>query len=118
MEEIKIEDLLKVAAELKSQGYRLAQACAYNEGDKPVIIYSFDLKINTMKNIKVTVNENYEVESLTGLFFSAFIYENEMHDLFGIKFKNSQLDFGGKFFKVSKETPWKSDNISIVEEKK
>lgn len=117
MEEIRIDDLLKKAAELKSKGYRLAQACAYNDNGKPVIIYSFDFKINTLKNIKVLLNENDEVESLTSLFFSAFIYENEMHDLFGIKFKNSQLDFGGKFFKVSKETPWKSDNISIVEEK-
>ena len=46
------------------------------------------------------------VESITGTYWPAFIYENEMHDLFGIKFMHMELDYEGNFFKVAEPTPW------------
>ena len=47
------------------------------------------------------VPEDMELQSITGEIWSAFIYENEMHDLFGIKFKNLELDYQGNFFRVA-----------------
>ena len=44
--------------------------------------------------------------SITGIYWAAFIYENEMQDLFGVKFKHMALNYGGNFFKVSQPTPW------------
>ena len=46
------------------------------------------------------------MESISGDYWPAFIYENEMHDLFGIKFSHLTLDYEGKFFKVAEPTPW------------
>lgn len=50
-----------------------------------------------------------ELQSITGEIWSAFIYENEMHDLFGIKFKNLELDYQGNFFRVAQKTPWNTE---------
>ncbi len=47
-----------------------------------------------------------ELQSVTAIYPYAFIYENEMHDLFGVTFKNLALDYGGKFFKIAEEKPW------------
>jgi ech hydrogenase subunit D len=35
-----------------------------------------------------------------------FTYENEMHDLFGIKFPGLVLDFGGNFYRKAASTPF------------
>ena len=55
------------------------------------------------------VPENMELQSITGEIWSAFIYENEMHDLFGITFKNLELDYQGNFFRVAQKTPWNTE---------
>ena len=55
------------------------------------------------------VPEDMELQSITGEIWSAFIYENEMHDLFGIKFKNLELDYQGNFFRVAQKTPWNTE---------
>ena len=57
------------------------------------------------RSLDIKIGE--EVESITGIYWPAFIYENEIHDLFGVKFNHSALDYQGGFFKISEETPWK-----------
>ena len=98
-------DLLAKVRDLKSDGYRLGQICATKVSAGFEILYSFD-KNHELLNLKLTVAEEEEVQSVTGEYWSAFIYENEMHDLFGIKIKHIALDYGGHFFKVAEPTPW------------
>ena len=98
--------LLTKVKDLKAKGYRFAQACATTMDEKHFeIIYSFD-KDHMLTNLRLTVSQGEQVESITGDFWPAFIYENEMHDLFGIKFAHMALDYEGKFFKVAEPTPW------------
>jgi len=109
-EEVNASDLLKRVGEMKAGGYRLGQACATKCKDGHIeVLYSFDLD-HVVYNLKVMVPETMELTSITGDFWSAFIYENEMHDLFGIKFDHLALDYGGHFFKVSEPTPWNPQN--------
>lgn len=98
-------DLLPKVRDLKSEGYRLVQICATKVSEGFEILYSFD-KDHELQNLKLTVAEEEEVQSITADFWPAFIYENEMHDLFGIKIKHIALDYGGHFFKVAEPTPW------------
>jgi ech hydrogenase subunit D len=108
--------LLDVVSDLKNDGYRLGQACATKVEDGIEILYSFE-KDNLLKNLKLCVGDTApEVQSLTGLIWPAFIYENEMHDLFGITFKNLALDYGGTFFKVAGSTPWNPNFCGKKEE--
>ncbi|MDR3304798.1 MAG: NADH-quinone oxidoreductase subunit C [Clostridiales Family XIII bacterium] len=103
---IEAVELLGAAQDLRTAGYRLGQACATFAGEELELLYSFE-KDNVLKNLKVRIDAKApEIQSVTAVFGYAFIYENEMHDLFGITFKNLSLDYGGKFFKIAKETPW------------
>lgn len=109
-EQVDASELLHRIRLMKQDGYRLGQACATKCKDgKIFILYSFD-KDHVLLNLKVDVPESLEIESITDNYWCAFIYENEMHDLFGIKFNHLALDFGGQFFKVSQETPWNPQN--------
>ncbi|MDR2457680.1 MAG: NADH-quinone oxidoreductase subunit C [Clostridiales Family XIII bacterium] len=102
------ENILSIADSLFEDGFRIAQICAYNGDNEVIIIYSFDKK-GVIKNIEVPLKAPYQIDSISSIYLAAFIYENEMHDLFGINFKNSKIDYSGKFFKLSRKTPWKGD---------
>jgi ech hydrogenase subunit D len=99
-------ELLETVSDIKTQGYRLGQICATTLEDKLEILYSFE-KDCVLRNIVVeTPLQGAELHSITAIYWPAFIYENEMHDLFGVTFKNLALDYGGHFFKIAKKTPW------------
>ena len=102
-------ELLEKVQDLIADGYRLGQACCTKVENGLEILYSFD-KDHVLLNLKMTIAEDQEVTSITGVCWPAFIYENEMHDLFGVSFKNSALDYGGHFFKVVEPTPWNPKN--------
>ena len=51
--------------------------------------------------------EDQEISSITSIFPCAFIYENEMHDLFGIQIKMINIDFEGKLYRTAIEAPFK-----------
>ena len=36
------------------------------------------------------------------MYWNAFLYENELHDLFGLKIRNIKIDYQGTFYKVAK----------------
>ena len=83
-------------ADLKAEGYRIVQMCALNANNAYEVIYSFD-KDHVLYNYKVAVNDGEELESISNIYMSAFIYENEILDLFGIQFNDGILDDQGKF---------------------
>jgi len=109
MVSVTASELLEKVADFKGEGYRMGQICATKVADGIEIIYSFD-KDHVLTNLKLKIGEDEEVMSVTGMYLPAFIYENEMQDLFGIKFKHMELNYGGKFFKVSEPTPWNPKN--------
>ena len=50
--------------------------------------------------------ENPVLPSITGSFFAAFTYENELQDLFGIKITDLALNFNGNFYKTAVKNPF------------
>ena len=103
---ITASELLEKVQDLLATGHRLGQACCTEVGNEFQIIYSFD-KDYTLTNLMLSISKEQEVMSITNMCWPAFIYENEIHDLFGVKFKHSALDYGGHFFKLNEPTPWK-----------
>ena len=102
-------ELLPKVKNLKTYGYRLGQICATKVSEGIQVLYSFD-KDHILLNLRMTIQGDEEIQSITAEYWPAFIYENEMHDLFGIKIMNNALDYGGRFFKVSEPTPWNPNN--------
>lgn len=97
--------LIEKVQDFKSEGYRLGQACCTKVAEGFELTYSFD-KDHVLTNLRLVIPEEVELMSITGIYWAAFIYENEMQDLFGVKFKHMALNYGGHFFKVSQPTPW------------
>lgn len=97
-----------IIAEAKSRkegGWRYVQTLAVNLDDGVDVIYSY-MKDGHLENLKVTnVEKGAHLPSITEEFLAAFVFENEIHDLFGISFDELKIDFLGNFYKVSTEYP-------------
>ncbi|MDD2626227.1 MAG: NADH-quinone oxidoreductase subunit C [Candidatus Methanomethylophilus sp.] len=96
------------ADEMKKAGYRIEQICARSKDGVTTLLYSFDKDFD-LQNFRVTVPQNMTVPSISKYYWAAFIYENEVHDLFGVTFTGLVLDYKGNFFKLEKLTPWKTE---------
>ena len=107
-EYVELSNLISKVSDLKAEGYRLVQICGVVLDDETYeILYSFD-KDHLLKTLRLDIKIDVdEVESITGIYWPAFIYENEMHDLFGVQIKMINIDFEGKLYRTAIETPFK-----------
>lgn len=104
--DVPLDDLLTRVQTLKHEGMRFIQLCAEFPEDGIDLVYTFyDETRDNALNLCVSLPENAEVPSIQGLYFAAFSYENEAHDLFGVNFINMKLDFGGHFFNLAETSP-------------
>ncbi len=90
---------------LKNAGYRLAAISCVKVGEVYEINYSFD-KEYELENLRITVTGDADVPSITGMYWGAFVYENEMHDLFGIQVRGMNIDFKGTFIRTAIKYPF------------
>lgn len=101
--------LMERVAELRSSGCRLVQICATTLADCYEMNYSFD-RDRRFRNLRFTVNLGETVPSITLIYRSAFLYENEIHDLFGITIENMAIDYHGTLFQTSVPSPFALQN--------
>lgn len=94
------------AHSLKNKGARLCQICSVRTKEGFDLLYSYVLGYE-FKNYKISIAEDAEIESITAIFPNAFLYENEMSELFGIKIKYISLDYKNKLYDIAVETPFK-----------
>ncbi|HOG17627.1 MAG TPA: NADH-quinone oxidoreductase subunit C [Syntrophales bacterium] len=101
LRETTLERLIGEVQEFRDAGYRLVQIGATRtEGFE--INYSFDRDLKFV-NLKIKIADNsVEIPSISGVYWNAFLYENEIHDLFGLKIRNIKIDYRGTFYKVAK----------------
>lgn len=100
-----LEDLGDKVQQLKNDNYRFIQILCVTTEDGIDIQYSF-MKDGAIKNFTVKgVKKGTKVPSVTDKFLAAFVFENEGHDLFGVEFEGSLLDFKGKFYALSEKEP-------------
>ena len=104
--ELDAGDVLPKAEELRKEGYRMVQICGTTCTGETELLYSFD-RDHVLLNYKVRVPFGTPVRSITPVYWAAFVYENEVHDLFDVEFEDSLLDYKGNFFRVSGKAPWK-----------
>jgi ech hydrogenase subunit D len=101
------DELLARAAAFKAQGLRFSQCCAVRVGEGAFeVIYTFvDDASNEVTNLRVPVAAGDELPSVGSLFPCAFMFENEMHDLFGINVVGITIDYRGGFYHLHIPTP-------------
>jgi ech hydrogenase subunit D len=96
---IETKDLLGKVTDYFSEGYRLVQICAVKLQEHIELNYSFD-KDYKFVNLRLIIQPEDEIQSISRICWSSFIYENEIHDLYGIKIKNINIDYKGKFYRT------------------
>jgi len=101
-------DLLSRVAELKQDGWRLVQiGCTALKGFQ--LDYSFGKDYDFI-DLRMNISSaDIEIPSISGIYRSGFIYENEMHDLFGVKVKDIVIDYKGNFYRTAAKTPFAAD---------
>lgn len=107
--EIKVvepENLVTEVLDLKHRDYRLVQICAAKAGDGFEVTYSFG-KEYKMVCLRLIIQPETEIVSISDIYEPAFLYENEIHDLFGITIRMISLDYHGTLYRTKKEAPFR-----------
>jgi len=109
---ISVGEVVSKAQEAKKAGHRLVQVGCTKIGEIFEIIYVYDKDYNLL-NYRITVRQDEEIPSITGVYWGAIVYENEIHDLYGIHVKGINIDFKGTFYKTAVKHPF---SVTIVKE--
>ena len=107
LKEITPDQLLGEVMALKNQSLRLSQiCCAYSE-EKLHVSYSFaNDDTNEYINLRLVIDKETEVCSITEFYPYAFLYENEMKELVGVNVQMINLDYSNKLYRINAETPF------------
>jgi ech hydrogenase subunit D len=107
---VEIKDLLSQVGDFCRSGHRLVQIGCTKLADCLEINYSFDKEYHfTNLKIKLT-NLSVEVPSVSEIYWCAFLYENEIHDLYGVTFKGIALDYKGNFYRTALKRGFNPEN--------
>jgi len=107
-------DLVGMVAHLFAEGYRLVQIGCSTLQSGYELNYSFD-KDYRFRNLRITVAPDEEIPSISVIYPNAFLYENEIHDLFGLIVKDIAIDYGGSLYRTAIKTPFSIDNVKFPE---
>ena len=107
--DIEKTDVLNKAREMKSEGYRLGQILALPD---LTLMYCF-VKDESLVTFRYLADELSSVESISGVYSYAFMYENEIKELFGINIVNINIDFEGSFYETSVKMPFRAAESKV-----
>jgi len=98
---VPVDALLDRVRALRQQGYRLVQIGATRLPEQFELTYSFDLR-DQLTSLRVHVPAaEARVPSISSIYWCAFLYENEMHDLFNLEVAGIAVDFHGNLYKTA-----------------
>jgi len=91
---------------LSDQGWRLVQIGVTPIGELYEVNYTFDKDLR-FHNLRLQIPvAGASLPSISGLYWCAFLYENEIHDLFNVSFDGLVLDFKGTLYKTAQPFPF------------
>ncbi|MBO5246140.1 MAG: NADH-quinone oxidoreductase subunit C [Eubacterium sp.] len=104
--QISTGELLIKVMEFKKDQYRLMQAHAVSIENGYELSYTFGKDYEWI-SLRLVVDEKEEIPSITYVYPAAFLYENEMAELFGVKIKMIEVDYQDKLYRIDNQTPMK-----------
>lgn len=111
IETIAPEVLLARTGEFRGQDYRLVQISATRLSEGVELTYSFDRR-NQLKHLRIQLpSAKPTVPSITSVYWAAFLYENELHDLFHVHVEGIAVDFQGTLYKTAIKFPFGSTKV-------
>ncbi|MFO7709467.1 MAG: NADH-quinone oxidoreductase subunit C [Desulfobacterales bacterium] len=92
------ENLVGEVAKLKIQGYRLVTlSCTEIDPNTLDLLYHFDKDL-ALTHLRLAVAKTERVPSISPVYFAALLIENEIQDLFGIRFQGLVVDYQGTLY--------------------
>lgn len=99
-------ELIERAKQYKSEGYRLIHMCCTKSATEMDIIYTYEKESYQMINLKLPVAVGDTIPSISGVFLHAFLYENEIHDLYAVNVSGMAVDFNGTLYQTAVKHPF------------
>ena len=100
------EELIHGIYLMKREGYRLVQISCTRVAEGFELNYTLDLNLEFV-NYRVILDVEDEIVSISRIFSSAFLYENELKDLFGVKISGITIDYEGALYRMAQKTPFR-----------
>ena len=105
--EIEHGSLLGHVMAFKNRGLRLSQICCAYSQEKLHLSYSFaDDETYEYINLRLVIDKDTPICSITEFYPYAFLYENEMKELFGVDIRMINLDYNNKLYRINEEAPF------------
>ena len=105
---IPVAALLGRVGALRQAGYRLVQVSATQLPEQVELTYSFD-RDRQLANLRLQLPAaEARVPSISSIYWCAFLYENELHDLFNVEVDGMAVDFHGHFYETAVKFPFGS----------
>ena len=109
--DIKVEELLNYVHSMKEYKWRLVQIGCTTLKETFELNYSF-AKDYDFINLKFNIEKGIQIPSITCIYEPAFMYENEIHDLFGIKVNHISVDYNGELYNTAVKAPFKVNDAN------
>ncbi|HDQ07724.1 MAG TPA: NADH-quinone oxidoreductase subunit C [Methanoculleus sp.] len=107
LREIAVSDLVTEAGAFKAKRYRLVQIGCTGIGDAYEINYTFD-KNYVFETVRITVHDGDVIPSIAEHYWASFVYENEIHDLYGLTVDGMSVDFSGHLIHTATKNPFRN----------
>ncbi|MCU0562080.1 MAG: NADH-quinone oxidoreductase subunit C [Desulfobacterales bacterium] len=92
------ETLVREVAKLKVDGYRLVTlSCTEIDAGALDLLYHFDKDL-TLTHLRLAAAKRASVPSISPVYFAALLIENEIQDLFGLRFEGLVVDYQGTLY--------------------
>lgn len=105
---IEAGDLYTLAVKKKQDGWRFVECHANRpyKDDSIEVIWTFaDDAHQAIEMYETYVAPGSRLESISHLYPCAFMFENEMHDLYGLTIDNLLIDYKGGFYHIHFDAP-------------
>ena len=103
---IEMDQFLSTVIQFKMDKMRPVQICASRLPGQYELSYCFAKDLD-MWTLRLVVDENTPVPSITQMYPCAFLQENETAELFGVKIENIVNDYQNRLYRIDRETPFK-----------
>jgi ech hydrogenase subunit D len=112
------DHLVAECAQKKAEGCRfVTMSCTPLSEDSFDILYHFDKNLE-FSHLRLSVTKDKPVPSISGAYFAAFLVENEIQDLFGLRFQGLALDFDRTLYLDDKAERAPFCKYVVIQEKK
>jgi ech hydrogenase subunit D len=90
---IDIDTVVGETAKMKAQGYRfVTMSCVELDERRLEILYHFDKDLQ-LKHLRLTTPKDTPVPSVSAVYLASFLVENEIQDLFGVRFQGLAVNY-------------------------